>query len=101
MAGLRQDPGFGHGPLEPAQVELPILDPQLVARRAGGEDPTSAAGALGLEQVAELRDVHLERLSRRLGRALAPQRLDQAIARDDLVRMEQQNAEEQSLLRPG
>jgi hypothetical protein len=94
ITGLSRDPGFGHGSLEPIEVELSVIEAKLVARRAGDEDPTGAAGALGLEQVAELGDVHLERLSRRPGRALAPQRLDQPIARDDLVRVQKQNPKE-------
>ena len=50
------------------------------------------------ERLAELRDVDLKRLLRRLRRLVLPERLDQAVSRDDLVRMEKQESEERTLL---
>jgi hypothetical protein len=41
--------------------------------------------------------VHLDRVRRRLGRLLAPQLVDQVVARDDLVRPQEQEREERAL----
>jgi hypothetical protein len=54
----------------------------------------------GLEDLAQLRDVHLEGVRRCLGRVGRPESLDQAIARDDLVGVEEEDREESALLVP-
>jgi len=41
--------------------------------------------------------LHLKRVPRRLLRLLAPERVDQPVARDDLVRVQQQAGEERRL----
>ena len=55
---------------------------------------------VGAEQPPKLGDGVLERLLRRLWRPLAPERVDQAIGRNDLADMERQEGEQRSLLRP-
>jgi hypothetical protein len=92
--GIRGGSRLSHRLLEPMQVELSVLQPQLIARWAGTENPTLAASATRLEQVAELGDMHLKRLSGRLGWARAPKRVDQLIARDNLVCVQKQDPEE-------
>src|SRR3990172_1996317 len=58
-------PSLLEQPLEAAEVELLRRELERVAGRAGGD------GVLHLERLAELRHVHLQRVRRSLGRALA------------------------------
>ena len=53
-----------------------------------------------VQRLAHPRDVRVERGLRVVGRALAPERVDQAVARDDLARVEQQHGDQRLLLRP-
>ena len=78
--------------LEPEQVERPRIGTKLV-RRGGGPDHVAA------ERPAELRDVLLQDLRRGGGRSSAPQIVDQAVTRHELVRVEEQDREERPLLR--
>ena len=57
------------------------------------------APALGLEQLPQLGDVDLKEVRRRLGRPLLPEVLDEPVARDDLVRVEEEDREQSPLLR--
>src|SRR5438034_7569243 len=66
---------------------------EQVSRRRRLERP------LRLEQLPELRDVDLERLCRGRRRPLAPEPVDQALARERLVRMQQEERQERPLLR--
>src|SRR6266536_4789025 len=79
------------------QVELVGPDLQHVAGRPGDEQllggPVSAA-----EQLAQPRDVAVERRRRGLRRLFAPELLDQPVAGDDLVRVQQQEREERASL---
>ena len=59
--------------LEAREVELVAVRVQQVARRPREQ-------ALLAEQLAQLRDVHLERLLRRRGRLFLPERVDQPLA---------------------
>ena len=74
--------------------------------RAHRARPQQVAGRLRLQplaadQLAQLGDVHLERLDRRVGRVVLPEGVDQAIARDDPVRMQQEHGEQRPLLGAG
>jgi hypothetical protein len=80
-AGRRGRAGVGDALLEALEVELARGDAQEVAGAARLED--AARG--GLEQLAQRDDVHLQRLERTVGRGLAPQRVDQPVAGDNLV----------------
>ena len=73
--------------LEPQQVERPRIGTELV-RRGGGPDHDAA------QHPAELRDVLLQDLRRGGGRSSAPQILDQAVTRHELVRVEEQDREQ-------
>ena len=78
--------------LEPEQVERPRIGSELV-RRGGGPDHDAA------QRPAELQDVLLQDLRRGGGRSSAPQIVDQAVTRHELVRVEEQDREERTLLR--
>src|SRR5262245_16732982 len=77
--------------LETLEVELALLDVDEVAGLPR-HDP------LPTQRLAQLGDVYLQRLPRRLRRALRPQRVDQAIPGNDPVRAQQQHAEERPVL---
>ena len=67
---------LGDQPLEALQVDLLRLDLEQVAGRPRHE-------RLGRQQLAQPRDVDLHDRHRRLGRLVAPELVDQAVARDD------------------
>jgi hypothetical protein len=77
--------------LEAIEIELPGFDLELVAGRAR-ED------AVLPERLAELGDVHLECLLGRSRRLLTPESVDQVVARDDAVRVEEEDGEQRPLL---
>jgi hypothetical protein len=52
------------------------------------------------QDATELRDVRLDYVGRGPRRTIAPHAVDQAIARNDAVRMKQKDREHRSLLRP-
>src|SRR5262245_23163940 len=79
--------------LEPVDVELVALDMEHVSGRAPRQPPVA-------ERLAQARHVGVERVSRCRRRTLSPQAVDQAIARDDVVGMQQQDREHGPLLRP-
>jgi len=79
--------------LEAVEVELVAVDSEEVPRCFRLE-------ALLAEHSAELRDVDLDRFPSRLGRLLTPESVEQAVARDDLVGIQQQHCEQASLFRP-
>ena len=78
---------------KPLQIQFTNLDPEQVTRRPRFQTFLT-------EQLAQLRDVDLERLLGRLRRLLLPERIDQAIARNDPVRLQQQNRQQDALLLP-
>ena len=89
----RERLGLGAQLLEPGQVEI------------GGGDLDHVAGAPPLDHVVperlpQLRDVDLERVLRRLRRLVAPERVRQAVDRDDVVRVQQQRRQQRARLRP-
>jgi hypothetical protein len=80
-------------PLEPHQVE------RLRRRRQDVAAGPRLQHVVRLEQLPQPGDVLLERSRGVLRRRLAPQLLDQPVARDDRARVEQQQREQASLLR--
>ena len=77
--------------LEARQVEAARIDLQHVPGR-------SRLDRIRAEQLAELGDEILEGRRRRLRRRLAPQIRDEALARDDLARVDEQEREQPALL---
>jgi hypothetical protein len=73
--------------LSTRDVELVGLDPQQVAGCPGLQ-------AVLAEQLPELRDVNLKRLMGRFRPLVLPKGVDQPLARDDLVRVQEQDGEE-------
>ena len=71
----------------PLRVEL-----ELVARRPRRDDRA--------ECLAELRDVDLDRVRRRVGRLAGPERLDEPVDGDDAAGLEREHREERARLRP-
>ena len=80
--------------LEAVQVQGVGLDPEDIAGRPGDEQT-----AVRIEQLAQRRDIELHELGRGRGRPLAPELVDDPIARHDLVRVEQQQRQDRPLLR--
>ena len=78
---------------EAVDVELVGVDADDVARRPG-DDP------VGADRPPERVHVHLERARRARGRLLAPDPVDQAVGRDDVVRVEQELREQGARPRP-
>ncbi len=78
--------------LEPIGVQLLGLDAEQVARAASDEQ-------IGLQQLAQLRDAVLDDLPGRWRRIALPELVDQAIARDDLVCMQEEDRQQLSLAR--
>ncbi len=79
--------------VEPSQVELLRIDAQDVA---GGPQPDR----LRAERLSQARDVVLERGGRRLRRPFTPQHVDQPVAGDRLVRVEEEIREERARQSP-
>jgi hypothetical protein len=87
--------------LEPSDIELVRLDPEEVARRPGLEYAIRAvADHARLERLSQPRHEHADDVGRGLGRNVAPQRIDESVARDDLVRVQQEDREQCALLPP-
>ena len=53
----------------------------------------------GPERLPQLRDVHLHRVRRRIGRVPGPQRLDEPVDGDDAAEVEGEHREERARLR--
>ena len=99
-------PGDGNRHLELAletlRVERLGLGPQRIPPRPGRQDlARRPLGALRLEQPAQLSDVDLERVRRRRRWGLAPEGIDQPVARDRFVRVHEQDREQRTLLGGG
>ena len=80
-------------------VEAGEID--LLARDGGRVAGRAALDQVGAERAAQLRDIDLQRVLRRLGRLVAPQLVDQPLGGDGLARAEQQRGEERARLRAG
>jgi hypothetical protein len=81
-----------HEGVETLEIQLVALHVQEVARAAGLDPP-------GSEHAPEAVHSYLKRVRRRLGWIRPPEAVDQALARDDLVRVQQQEREERTLPR--
>jgi hypothetical protein len=79
-------------PLEPLEIQLARLDAKSVAGSLG-RDPVRS------EPLAKRVHLHLERIRSGLRRALAPERVDQPVTRDDVPGGEEQ-ARQQPRLPP-
>ena len=91
----RRRPGvarLGKEALEPGDVELVRLDQHAV----GVAPRLEAVGADGTAQTV---DVDLQRADRARGRPLAPERVDEPLARDGRTAPQQQLREQRALLR--
>ncbi len=77
--------------LETGEIELVRLEPQQVSARFRLQ-------TLPSEHLPQLRDVDLQRLSRRLRRLLVPEGLDQPLLRDHAVRVHGKHGERGTLL---
>ena len=96
LAGLDPASPVLDQPFEPAGVDGIGLDVELVSGRPCGDQATTGEG---LERLAELGDVDLDRMQGRPRRAIAPEHVDQPIRRDDLAGMHQEDREDGPLLR--
>jgi len=89
---LLEPPGRAQ-PLEPVEVELIVPHREQVAGLLGLQ-------TIAAENLAQLGDVQLQRLACSLGRVVLPQQVDEPIARDDAVWLQQQRCEQRPLLAP-
>lgn len=96
VAGLEPSRPFAHEPLDPASVDRVGVDHQHVAWRPPDDDVPADQR---LERPSELGDIDLDRVGGQPGRPIAPHEVNQTIDRDDLVRVEEQDREERTLLR--
>ena len=88
---------FGEQPLELLGVERPSRYAQHIPGRLGHELGLPVRVGV-VEQPAQLRHVHLDAVRRRCRRGVAPERIDEAITRDDAVAFEEKQCEQASLL---
>src|SRR5919206_4882786 len=82
-------------PLEAVEVELPGVEAQHVAGRPGDDELLTRG--VGVKRLAQARDVRLQRVCRASGRTRAPELVDQQVAGDDLIRVEQEDREQSAL----
>jgi hypothetical protein len=80
-------------PLEAVEIELVRIDLEDVTGRLRLQHPAEVLTIGALEPFAKLRNVDLQGLSGRVGCLLSPEQIDQPVAGDDLVRMQQQDRE--------
>ena len=76
------------------QIKRILLDPQQVPGR-------SRLHVVLPEQLAQLGDMHLQRLRRTIRRLVLPDGINQVATGDDPVRIQEQHDQERPLLRPG
>ena len=92
--GIARGEGLAARPqqlLSPEGVNLRRRDVELVARRARQQD-------VGRQHLAQLRDVDLHHLGRRVGRLLAPEVIDQAGGRHGPARAQREHGQQSPLL---
>jgi hypothetical protein len=94
--GIPGRPCLGRQLLEPGEVELFVCDLEDVAGAACAD---SRARARFGERLAQARDRRLHRVGAARGRVVAPQRVDDLVARDDPVAPQQQQRQEGALAR--
>ena len=83
---------FFDQPLESFDVERARLDDDQVTR-------SSRDDGVATQRFPELRNVDLQRSRSRVGRRAVPERVDQAVARDNAVRLQEEKGEQRALLR--
>ena len=88
MVARVRDEDFHSARVEPLRVDMQPVS------AGGGRDRIAGA----TEGLAELRDIDIDRFAGRWRRRLAPQIVDQALARHELVRVQEQDAEDEALL---
>ena len=86
--------GLGHDLLHHCGVELFWLEAQPIAPRSRRDGIVT----LPREHPTQLRDIDVDRLARRRRRRFPPQVVDQALARDELVRVQEEDGEDETLL---
>jgi len=86
-------------PLEAEEVELVRIDVDHVAGRPRDEQRTAFGASGRFEDLAQLRDMDLQGGRRGLRRPIAPEPLDETVARDDFVRVQEKHAQQRALLR--
>jgi hypothetical protein len=84
-------PALRTKPLEPLQVELPVVEPEGVSRRARFDHPRR-------QHLAQPRHVRLDHLGGALRRPIAPQLLHETADRDSVVCVEKEHCKERALL---
>src|SRR5436190_23171971 len=82
--------------LRARDIEPVGVDPDAVAA-VRGRDRVETVSA---ERLAQLGDIDVDRFFGRGRRRLAPEVVDQALARDELVRMQEQDRQDEPLLQP-
>lgn len=93
---VQSPPAVGHEPLEPACVDLLRLGREHVPRGLHDEEAAGLApGAVRLKGVAEVVDVGLEGVRRRLRWLLAPEDLEEPVRRHGAAGVDEQGGEEQ------
>ena len=91
-ACLERGSPVGDEAIEAVEIELPRADGQHVAGAA-------SLDARAAELLPQPVHVDLQRLGRSRRRVFSPEKVDRPLARDDLVRVQEQEYEEQALLR--
>ena len=80
-----------HESLEALEIELVLLHLDAIAGRFG-------LHAVPAERLAQVRDVDLHRLLCRLRPLILPERVDQALGGDDLVRVQEEHRQQRAVL---
>ena len=93
VTGRKRSPALLAEPNELEEVDALRLDHEPITRRRCLER------AFG-QQLSQLRDVDLDRVPSRFGGFLSPERVDQPVARHDVVRVEEQDREQGASLLP-
>ena len=89
-----------HELLEPIQVELTRLEAHEIAGRSRHDHARRGPRRTArLDRLSQLRNIALQRGRRRRRRRLAPDQIDQPLARNDLARMEQEDRQHPALAR--
>ena len=92
-------PALGDQVLEYLEVELSGLHAEQVSGRP--RDDPRLVGRRRAERLPQPRDVHLHVVHRGIRRVLAPEGVNDPLARDHSIRTQQQQREQRPLLRPG
>ena len=94
---VKGTPSLCEQPLELVEVEAPRLEAELVTGAPRDQQPIPARPPVALERPAQAGDVIPDCLRRGRWSALAPELVHEAIGRDDLVRIQDQQRQERTL----